>query len=85
MQTVLSGKGLPFIKIGNTYINPENITSVMPWVTAGNIRIDFIGEDNLKLTGEEAEAFLKWLDKEALDITPVKALAVGDDDFEFRS
>lgn len=65
------------IKIGQTYINLDNVASISPvtleGIEPGTMEIEFIGRQSkdwgsMWVEGEQAATLRKWLDRNAYDL-----------------
>jgi hypothetical protein len=62
-----------YIKIGDRYINLNNVAGVDPIIGGmpGTTRVFFVGGDSRELNAEESRALCDYLDRHAADLTPV--------------
>lgn len=60
------------IKLGDRYINFDNVTDVVHIAGGmpGTMRIFFVGGDSRDLSSEESRVLRDWLDNKAIDLTP---------------
>ena len=64
-----------FLKLGEgTYIQVGQVETVEV-IDGGNVRIRTLrGDDPIELSGAEAQALLRWLEKNATDVTVEKGV-----------
>ena len=72
------GEQAVFLKLGEgTYIQVDQVETVEV-IDGGNVRIrTFRGGDPIELSGAEAQALLRWLEKNSTDVTVEGVGSVG--------